>query len=265
MLLIENNSFLLDLNNIISEDRKAGRMTLRGVFQRTDEMNANGRIYTRPIMEREVKKLQPLVKENRLLGELDHPESDVVRLQNASHMITKLGWKGNEVIGECTLLNTPAGLTAQTLIRDGVKIGISSRGLGTLTDIGEAKEVNADYDMRTFDLVADPSTRGAFPGITESANYIVEGTQMIERAHKKAMSERVLVQTIKKSLDDLFDTPKELVEASLKGWDSEHLGSIVGKSAKRRGVNSKTKTPNDKRTDRQNAKIEKAIEKRGGS
>ena len=126
MLLVESNCFLLDATNIISENRSKGQMVLRGVFQRADEVNANQRIYRKPILEREVEKLQPLVNENRLLGELDHPESEIVSLSNASHMITGLSWQGNDVIGECTLLNTPKGLTAQTLVRDGVKIGVRS-------------------------------------------------------------------------------------------------------------------------------------------
>jgi len=217
MLLVETNCFLLDVKNVILEDRRKGVMKLEGVFQRANEVNANGRKYPKAILQREVDKLMPAVRENRLLGELDHPESAEVKLANAAHMITGLRWQGNDLIGECTLLNTTAGLTAQTLIRDGVKLGMSSRGMGTLTDIGESvKEVNDDYDMRTFDLVADPSTRGAFPGLTEGKGYINEARAMVRSAIKKATAEKTMLVLIKEALKDKFPSAKEIVNESVK-------------------------------------------------
>ena len=255
MLLVETNCFLLDSKNIISENRSKGSMVLRGKFQRCDEVNANNRIYRRPILEREIEKLQPLVKENRLLGELDHPESEVVRLSNASHMITGLSWEGNDVIGECTLLNTPAGLTAQTLVRDGVKVGISSRGLGTLSDLGESvKEVNDDYDMRTFDLVADPSTKGAFPGLIESKNFIAEGRAVVKNALKKAKSERTFVIGLKKALGESFETPKDIINEAFLAEDGRP------KTAPTQRSGTPDQTPEQLRQARETGKVWKQME-----
>jgi hypothetical protein len=277
MLLIEANCFLLDSTNIISENRSKGSMVLKGTFQRANEVNANSRIYRKPVLEREVNKLMPLVQENRLLGELDHPESEVVRLQNASHMITGLSWEGNDVIGECTLLNTPAGLTAQTLVRDGVKIGISSRGLGTLTDIGESvQEVNDDFDMRTFDLVADPSTKGAFPGLQESKNYLSEGRKVITSAKKKALSERAFVVGLKKMLGSRFDSPKKIVNESfqIQEMTPERMAKGIKRGLASRGEDPKQnkpimpgekKAPGHKRTMKQVSNIQNKAMKRGGA
>lgn len=169
---------------IISESSKHGTLKIRGVFQRCDEKNNNGRIYPKLILEREIERLKESFKERRLLGELDHPSYDNVKLSNASHLITNLYFKGSEVIGEAELLSTPAGLVAQSLIKDGVKVGISSRGMGTLSEGKDGKVVNEDYKMITFDLVADPSTKGAFPGLTESSeikNKVVETYNQVIR------------------------------------------------------------------------------------
>jgi len=161
--------FVIENLQIINEGTKGGVMKIRGTFQRAMEANNNGRIYPTAVLEGQIKKLQPLIKERRLCGELDHPQNETVKLSNASHLLTKLEMVGNEVIGEAEILKTPAGLTAQALINGGVKIGISSRGMGTLSeDHTGQKIVNEDFKLVTFDLVADPSTRGAYPGLAES-------------------------------------------------------------------------------------------------
>jgi len=161
--------FIIENLQVIEEGSKNGVMKIRGTFQRAMEANNNGRIYPTAVLEGQISKLQPLITERRLCGELDHPQNETVKLSNASHLVTKLEMKGNEVIGEAEVLKTPAGLTAQALINGGVKIGISSRGMGTLSeDHTGNKVVNEDFKLVTFDLVADPSTRGAYPGIAES-------------------------------------------------------------------------------------------------
>ena len=161
--------FIIENLQVIEEGSKNGVMKIRGTFQRAMEANNNGRIYPTAVLEGQISKLQPLINERRLCGELDHPQNETVKLANASHLVTKLEMKGNEVIGEAEVLKTPAGLTAQALINGGVKIGISSRGMGTLSeDHTGNKVVNEDFKLVTFDLVADPSTRGAYPGIAES-------------------------------------------------------------------------------------------------
>jgi len=177
------------------------RPTVRGLFQRADEANQNKRVYPRTILENQVKKLQPLIKERRLCGELDHPQNDTVKLTNASHLVTKLWMENSEVMGEAEILNTPNGKVAQALLADGVKIGISSRGLGTLSEdhMTGQKTVNEDYNLVTFDLVADPSTRGAYPSLSESK--ILEEAKY-EKTLKEAVSERVFITMLKNNLTE---------------------------------------------------------------
>ena len=161
--------FIIENLQVLEEGTKDGCMKVCGVFGRAEEENNNGRIYPNKVLGGQVTSLQDLISERRLCGELDHPSNETVKLSNASHLITKLEMRGNDLIGEAEILKTPAGLTAQALINGGVKVGISSRGMGTLSeDYTGKKVVNEDYKLVTFDLVADPSTRGAYPGLAES-------------------------------------------------------------------------------------------------
>tara|TARA_R110000824_G_scaffold158500_2_gene332452 strand:- start:1462 stop:2127 length:666 start_codon:yes stop_codon:yes gene_type:complete len=139
-----------------------GGLILSGVMQRCDEQNGNGRIYPRPILEREVERYMTLIRENRALGELDHPDDSVVNLRNASHMITKIWWKGNDVMGKAKILNTPSGQILKALVESGVKLGISSRGLGSVRENRGQTIVEDDFNLICFDFVSDPSTTGAF-------------------------------------------------------------------------------------------------------
>lgn len=175
--------FIVENLQILSEGT-AGKTKIRGVFGRCNEANKNGRIYPTAVLESQLKKVQPLISERRLCGELDHPQNDTVKLSNASHLITKLEMKGDELIGEAEILSTPAGMTAKALIEGGVKIGISSRGMGTLSEDAKGnKIVNEDFRLVTFDLVADPSTRGAYPGLSESveSQFVSESTSVREK------------------------------------------------------------------------------------
>jgi hypothetical protein len=177
--------FIIEKMEIIQESKGGnGNLKVRGVFQRAEEANNNGRIYPTNVLSKQVDKLQSMISERRLCGELDHPQNDSVKLSNASHLITKLEVKGNEVFGEAEILNTPAGLTAKALINGGVKIGISSRGMGTLSeDTKGNKIVNEDFNLITFDLVADPSTRGAYPMVSESRtmSFVNESTAKLKK------------------------------------------------------------------------------------
>lgn len=175
--------FIVENLQILSEGT-SGKIKISGVFGRCNEANKNGRIYPTVVLESQLKKVQPLISERRLCGELDHPQNDTVKLSNASHLITKLEMKGDELIGEAEILSTPAGMTAKALIEGGVKIGISSRGMGTLSEDAKGnKIVNEDFRLVTFDLVADPSTRGAYPGLSESveAQFVSESTSVREK------------------------------------------------------------------------------------
>lgn len=194
------DTFIIENLTVLSEGKNNGKMRVKGIFGRCNEKNNNGRIYPTSVLESQLQKVQPLINERRLCGELDHPQNDTVKLSNASHLITNLIMKGNELIGEAEILDTPAGLTAQALIRGGVKIGISSRGMGTLSeDANGDKIVNEDYRLVTFDLVADPSTRGAFPGLSESTE-----SKFVKDSQDKLSKEGNLVTMLKSKLREAY-------------------------------------------------------------
>lgn len=148
--------------------RENGAVYLSGVMQRCDEKNGNGRVYPGQILRREVKNYMNVVKENRACGELDHPEDSVVNLKNASHMVTDLWWDGNDLYGKIKVLSTPAGKILQALINDKVKLGISSRGLGSVSQAPEGTMVDDDFQLICFDIVSEPSTQGAFMMMNEA-------------------------------------------------------------------------------------------------
>tara|TARA_Y100001938_G_scaffold150854_1_gene243828 strand:+ start:465 stop:1082 length:618 start_codon:yes stop_codon:yes gene_type:complete len=141
---------------------------LSGVMQRCDEKNGNGRIYPGNILRREVQNYMDIVKENRACGELDHPEDSVVNLKNASHMVKSLWWEGNDLFGKIKVLSTPAGKILESLINDGVKLGISSRGLGSVSESNQGTIVEDDFQLICFDIVSEPSTQGAFMMMNEA-------------------------------------------------------------------------------------------------
>ena len=131
-------------------------------MQRAGATNGNGRVYPKQILEREVENYQKLVREGRAVGELDHPDSSVVELKNASHLVTEIKMDGDDVVGKIRILDTPAGQTAIGLLKGGVKLGISSRGLGSTRNEAGKTIVQEDFQLVCFDLVSEPSTTGAF-------------------------------------------------------------------------------------------------------
>jgi len=142
------------------------RVVLSGTFQRAESRNANGRIYGRDLLAREIERLQPAINDRQLLGELDHPQSAKIRVPFASHVVTKLWMEGNEVYGELEPLTTSYGQELRALIRDRIKLGVSSRGTGNLKNESRGLIVQPNYHMVTFDIVSDPSTQGAYPAPT---------------------------------------------------------------------------------------------------
>ena len=142
--------------------RENGTVFLVGVCQRAGTENGNGRVYPREVLQREVQRYQGVINERRALGELDHPDSSVVELKNASHVMTEVWWKGDDVMGKMKILNTPAGQIAKQLVEGGVQLGISSRGLGSTRQEGNTTMVEDDFQLLCFDLVSEPSTTGAF-------------------------------------------------------------------------------------------------------
>jgi len=152
--------------DFLTEDEKAfvvaGGMYLTGVMQRADAQNGNGRVYPKRVLDRELMNYAKLVEENRALGELDHPEDSVINLKNASHMVTKVWWDGNDVMGKVKILNTPSGQILRSLVDSGVKLGISSRGLGSVHEDAGSTVVEDDFQLICFDFVSEPSTQGAY-------------------------------------------------------------------------------------------------------
>ena len=155
------------INEAIKEDN--GKLIVRGVLQRAEAKNQNGRVYPKDILMRESKKYdENFIKQKRALGELDHPDSSVVNLQNVSHNITEMHFEGDNLIGTCEILTTPSGNILRELIKNGIKLGISSRGLGSVETVNEGpndnpvQKVGNDFELIAFDFVSNPSTHGAF-------------------------------------------------------------------------------------------------------
>ena len=146
-----------------------GRLVVKGVLQRAESKNQNGRVYPREVLLKEVSKyLDEQVSERRALGELDHPESSVVNLNNASHNVIEMHWDGDDLLGTVEVLSTPSGNILKELFKSGIKLGISSRGLGSVEPMRESEgedgavEVQPDFELIAFDFVSNPSTHGAF-------------------------------------------------------------------------------------------------------
>jgi hypothetical protein len=161
---------------VVSADQE--RTILRGIIQKADTLNQNGRIYPRAILMREVQNYQKYIAERRSTGELDHPDSSVVSLKNASHLITKAWMEGDVVYGELMVLSTPSGQILMNLLADGVKLGISSRGVGTTKRDGDYHVVQDDFQIICWDMVSEPSTPDAFMLPTNSA-YMPEGRELV--------------------------------------------------------------------------------------
>lgn len=139
-----------------------GGLILSGKIQEADVKNGNGRKYGEKILRREIEKYQGLISQNRALGELDHPDSSVINLKNVSHLVIKTWWDGPAVMAKIKVLPTPSGKILQTLVESGVKLGISSRGLGSTHQNGGVTIVDDDFQLICFDMVSEPSTPEAF-------------------------------------------------------------------------------------------------------
>jgi len=155
------------INEAVKENN--GKLVVKGVLQRAEAKNQNGRVYPKEILMRESEKYNDnFIKQKRALGELDHPDSSVVNLSNVSHNITEMHFEGDNLIGTCEILTTPSGNILRELIKNGIKLGISSRGLGSVETVNEGpndnpvQKVGQDFELIAFDFVSNPSTHGAF-------------------------------------------------------------------------------------------------------
>ena len=157
-----------------------GKLVVRGVLQRAEAKNQNGRVYPKEVLVREAKKYHTeFIKQSRAMGELDHPESSVVNLANVSHNIKEMHWEGDNLLGTVEVLRTPSGNILTELFKSGIKLGISSRGMGSVETVSEggeqSQEVQPDFELIAFDFVSNPSTHGAFMyPMQESVNNDIE-------------------------------------------------------------------------------------------
>ena len=166
-------------NSLITEnvDKENGNIVVEGILATAEVKNGNGRYYPRELWEREMDKYQEAISERRATGELDHPESSVVNLKNVSHLIREYWWDGDHVMGKIEILPTPSGNILRELIRAGVTLGVSSRGMGTLEQNGNVMEVQDDFELLCWDFVSTPSNPGSFMGVLQEgkthqlANY----------------------------------------------------------------------------------------------
>ena len=175
-LLVDYIPFEVTPQQINESMQKNGKLIVAGVLQRADAKNQNGRVYPRETLMREAGKYaKTQIAERRALGELDHPDSSVVNLNNVSHNVLEMHWKGNDLVGTVEVLGTPAGNILKELFKSGIKLGISSRGLGSVEEIRESDgyvdkvqdgeptvAVQPDFELIAFDFVSNPSTQGAF-------------------------------------------------------------------------------------------------------
>lgn len=193
ILLIDccsDGGFVLNLN----ESTDKGTTKFRGKFQEAEAKNKNNRIYPYSILDENVKKLSPIIKARGLIGELDHPTDSVIHFEKASHIVTNVWWEGNNLMGEGEILNTPAGRILKALLNDGVRVGISSRGVGNGREENGVFVIGESYKLITFDAVADPSTNAAFQekivGHKESVIYTSDSPAKNES--KKVSKEALL-------------------------------------------------------------------------
>jgi hypothetical protein len=175
-LLLEYSVFTPKRSQLVEGLDGSKNMVVEGIVQRAEEFNHNGRRYPYETLKREVDKyMSGPIAENRALGELDHPESSVINLKNASHNIKQLWWDGNDLLGKIEILTTPSGNILKELFKNNITVGISSRGMGSVSQLGEGRvEVEDDFELLCWDFVSTPSTHGAFmkpTGLNEGRTY----------------------------------------------------------------------------------------------
>tara|TARA_S200002703_G_scaffold54602_1_gene47219 strand:+ start:1233 stop:1832 length:600 start_codon:yes stop_codon:yes gene_type:complete len=161
-LLVETKNFNPIQTLTEAKISKRGNPVVGGVMATAEVKNGNGRYYSKGLWDREVEKYQTLINENRAIGELDHPDSQVINLKNASHNVTKLYWDGDNLMGFIEILPTPSGNILKALIESGITVGVSSRGMGSLEQRGDLLEVQDDFELLCWDFVSTPSNPGSF-------------------------------------------------------------------------------------------------------
>jgi|TARA_R110000764_G_scaffold41242_2_gene92450 hypothetical protein len=180
-LLIETNLFQ-PVKGLISEGKTSDRglPLVEGILATAEVKNGNGRYYPKALWEREISKYMESVKENRALGELDHPETTVINLKNVSHNITDIWWNGDNIMGKIEILPTPSGNILKALIESNITVGVSSRGTGSLKQGSSVLEVQDDFDLLCWDFVSTPSNPGSYMEVLK------EGIEVPTKDYSKA-------------------------------------------------------------------------------
>jgi hypothetical protein len=167
-----HNFLIFEYDDVKPSRNSDGIVKMKGIIQAAGKPNANNRIYPKDVLEREDRRYQELISERRALGELDHPDSPVVQLENVSHLVTETNWDGENLIGEIEVLDTPKGQILGKLVERKIKLGISSRGLGSVRRNNEGYDmVEGDFNLVCYDMVSNPSTSNAYMHLQESVVY----------------------------------------------------------------------------------------------
>ena len=162
-LLIETHTIKVSPTQLTENvNKENGNLMVEGILATAEVKNGNGRYYSKDLWDRELSKYKNLIKERRSCGELDHPESSVINLKNVSHLIREYRWDGDNVLGVIEILPTPSGNIVKELIKNGVTVGVSSRGMGSLEQNGGVMEVQDDFELLCWDFVSTPSNPGSF-------------------------------------------------------------------------------------------------------
>jgi hypothetical protein len=195
-----------DVKNLVEANESGAKSHyISGIFMQGAIKNRNGRVYPTSILENEVNRYSSThIAKNRAMGELNHPSGPTINLDRVSHVIKELRREGDNFIGKAKILDTPMGIVAKNLIDEGIQLGVSSRGLGSVRSVGGINEVQNDFHLATVDIVADPSAHEAFvEGLHEGAEWIWENG-----VYRQQVLEDIKKETNKKSL-----TESELLNA----------------------------------------------------
>ena len=163
-ILIETQTFSAKPVKLVEDKGSNGNILVQGILATVEVKNGNGRYYSRDLWEREIDKYMESVNANRALGELDHPDSSIINLKNVSHNIKKIWWDGDHVMGAIEILPTPSGNILAALFQNNIPVGVSSRGMGSLKQMGEIMEVQDDFELLCWDFVSTPSNPGSYMG-----------------------------------------------------------------------------------------------------
>tara|TARA_Y100000114_G_scaffold73433_1_gene67299 strand:- start:462 stop:1067 length:606 start_codon:yes stop_codon:yes gene_type:complete len=173
-LLIETHAIKVSPSQLTENiNKENGNLMVEGILATAEVKNGNGRYYKKELWDREMEKYDQIIKERRSMGELDHPESTVINLKNVSHIVTDYNWDGDQLMGRIEILPTPSGNILKELIKNGITVGVSSRGMGSLEQNGSVMEVQDDFELLCWDFVSTPSNPGSFMSVLKEGQQTV--------------------------------------------------------------------------------------------